>query len=103
MRFRLHDRRLPGTPDIVMAGARLAVFLDGCFWHACPLHGSVPKNNHEWWTAKLDRNVERDCEKDAQLNAIGWHPIHVWEHEDPAAAAELIVGEWRRRAAGKRT
>lgn len=89
MRFRLHDRQLAGTPDIVLARARIAVFVDGCFWHKCPIHGSVPKHNHDWWVKELARTVERDREKDAQLRAIRWHPIHVWEHEGPIRCSEV--------------
>src|SRR4051812_16232274 len=53
LRFRIHRRDLPGTPDIVLPGVRLAIFVDGCFWHACPDHGVVPKNNRQWWQEKL--------------------------------------------------
>ena len=73
--------RLPGRPDIGFTRARMAVFVDGCFWHRCPAHGTLPKNNAEWWLAKLDRNVGRDREKDAALVEAGWLPVHVWEHE----------------------
>lgn len=91
---------LPGRPDIVFSRAKIAVFVDGCFWHRCPAHGVLPKNNGEWWLAKLDRNVERDAEKDTLLRALGWTPVHVWEHEEPGAAADRIAGMWRERSAG---
>lgn len=97
LRFRLHDRRLPGTPDIVFPRARLAVFVDGCFWHACPEHGTLPRNNREWWAAKLAATTERDRRKDAALGEIGWQPVHVWEHTDVTAAAEEIRDLWRTR------
>jgi DNA mismatch endonuclease (patch repair protein) len=72
---------LPGTPDIVFWRARLAIFVDGCFWHMCPLHGSIPQRNAPFWGQKLARNVERDREVDSRLEALGWRPLRVWEHE----------------------
>lgn len=75
----------------------MAVFVDGCFWHRCPQHGTAPKNNSAWWAAKLDGNVERDRRKDMQLQDLGWVPVHVWEHEDPAIAAAQIYKIWRER------
>jgi DNA mismatch endonuclease (patch repair protein) len=62
LRFRLHRRDLPGTPDIAFARQKVAVFVDGCFWHACPDHGVIPKNNREWWMAKLAKNLSRDTD-----------------------------------------
>lgn len=97
LRFRVNDRRLPGRPDIVLSRARVAVFIDGCFWHACPEHGTLPKNNRAWWREKLERNVERDREKDEALIELGWTPLHFWEHDavsDVAAEIELL---WRTR------
>lgn len=91
LRYRVDDKRLPGRPDIVFAGARLAVFVDGCFWHACPEHGVLPKNNREWWRVKLAANVERDRRKDENLWTLGWSVLHVWEHEQPLVAAERIA------------
>ncbi|MER7474534.1 very short patch repair endonuclease [Micromonospora sp. NPDC000018] len=95
LRFRINHPALPGRPDIVFTKARLAVFVDGCFWHQCPEHGVMPKNNREWWQAKLRRNVERDREKDAALTALGWQVLHFWEHEDPTAVAEELEQRWR--------
>jgi DNA mismatch endonuclease (patch repair protein) len=97
VRYRLHPRHLPGTPDIALTRARLAVFVDGCFWHRCPEHGTSPKNNSRWWASKLDENVARDRRKDRQLEELGWLPVHVWEHEDPAVAAAKIARVWRER------
>lgn len=85
---------LPGKPDIALTRAKIAVFVDGCFWHACPVHGSLPRNNREWWEAKLARNVERDREKDSALEELGWTPIHYWEHDDVDEVADEI--EWLR-------
>lgn len=66
------------------------MFVDGCFWHSCPEHRSVPKANADYWVPKLRRNVERDREIDARLQADGWKVIRVWEHEAPTVAAERI-------------
>jgi DNA mismatch endonuclease (patch repair protein) len=97
LRYKVNYRNLPGRPDVAFTGARVAVFIDGCFWHSCPDHGVLPKNNREWWQAKLARNVERDREKDAQLHAMDWVVVHVWEHEDPMQAAGAIEELWRSR------
>jgi DNA mismatch endonuclease (patch repair protein) len=91
LRYRLHRRDLPGTPDIAFISARVAVFVDGCFWHACPKHAVTPKANREWWQEKLDANRARDARKDQELVDAGWLPVHVWEHEDPNAVADRLV------------
>src|SRR5262245_29901703 len=88
IRLWLHPRELPGRPDIVLPAARLAIFVDGCFWHGCPEHGVLPKNNREWWRAKLAANQERDARKDAELRMAGWLPVHFWEHTDMGKAAD---------------
>lgn len=90
MRYRVNLAGVPGRPDIAFTRARLAIFVDGCFWHRCPEHGTVPRNNREWWVAKLDRNVARDRSKDAALAELGWAALHVWEHEPPEAAADRV-------------
>jgi DNA mismatch endonuclease (patch repair protein) len=97
LRFRLHRRDLPGTPDIVFPRQRLAVFVDGCFWHACPDHGVVPKNNREWWQEKLAKTCERDARKDAELEALGWTPVHLWEHTSVEEMADAVVELWAQR------
>jgi DNA mismatch endonuclease (patch repair protein) len=97
LRFRVQARTLPGRPDIAFTRARIAVFVDGCFWHRCPAHGTSPQNNGEWWAAKLDANVARDRRKDEKLRDLGWLPVHVWEHDDPADAADTIHALWRSR------
>jgi DNA mismatch endonuclease (patch repair protein) len=92
-RFRKHMRPLSDvrcTPDIVFTRARLAVFVDGCFWHCCPEHGSMPRSNGEWWANKLQTNVTRDRRNDAALIVAGWTVIRIWEHEAPTAAADRI-------------
>lgn len=83
-------------PDIVFTRQRVAVFVDGCFWHGCPDHGGRPKLNSTYWSAKIARNRERDGEQAERLAAAGWTVVRVWEHEDPAAVAPRIarlVGE----------
>lgn len=77
-------------PDVVFTTAKVAVFLDGCFWHACPEHGTTPKSNEWYWTAKLQRNVVRDREVDTALMQAGWRVMRFWEHENPADAAALV-------------
>lgn len=79
--------------DIVFPTARLAIFVDGCFWHRCPEHGVSPQANSDYWRAKLDRNVARDLRNDRALRAARWEVIRVWEHEEPAQAAESIVDQ----------
>ncbi|WP_315093604.1 very short patch repair endonuclease [uncultured Cellulomonas sp.] len=99
LRFRV-DHPLPGMPrrraDVLLPKARIAVFVDGCFWHACPLHATSPTTNGDWWRAKLERNVERDRETDAYLVDSGWTVLRYWEHADMNAAAQEVVGEWRK-------
>jgi DNA mismatch endonuclease, patch repair protein len=102
MRFRIGGNGLPGRPDIVFTKAKLAVFVDGCFWHRCTQHGTLPKNNADWWVAKLDRNVARDREKDAALDGLGWLAVHVWEHEEPQSAAVRILELWTLHRNAKR-
>jgi DNA mismatch endonuclease, patch repair protein len=82
LRYRLNSKtKLPGSPDILFPGCRIAIFVDGCFWHGCPLHGTSPKTNSEFWAAKIQRNKSRDTEVDKRLIALGWTPLHIWEHE----------------------
>ncbi|MEU4473871.1 very short patch repair endonuclease [Micromonospora sp. NPDC023888] len=97
LRFRVNFRELPGRPDLAFTKARLAVFVDGCFWHMCADHVRLPKNNREWWVAKLEANVSRDREKDRRLTDLGWLAVHVWEHEDSMFAADRVEALWSRR------
>lgn len=80
LRYRLHDRRLPGTPDLVFAGQRALLFVHGCFWHGhdCPLF-KLPASRTDFWEAKIARNRSRDAEAVAALNAGGWRSLVVWE------------------------
>jgi DNA mismatch endonuclease, patch repair protein len=77
--------------DLVFPRRKVAVFVDGCFWHSCPQHATFPKNNAQWWTDKLAANVVRDRDTDARLAEQGWTVIRVWEHEDPLVAAERVL------------
>jgi len=70
-----------GKPDFVFPMARLAVFVDGCFWHGCPLHGSIPASNTAFWTRKLNRNRERDKAVVRNLRSSGWSILRIWQHE----------------------
>lgn len=78
--YRLHWKKAPGKPDIAFPARKLAVFVNGCFWHRCPKCDlKLPKNNHEFWQKKFERNIERDGEKLAALKAAGWRAIVIWE------------------------
>lgn len=93
LRFRVDRAPIPGLrsrADIVFGPARVAVYVDGCFWHSCPEHGTRPKANAGWWERKLDRNQERDRETDRVLQEHGWEVVRIWEHEDPVAAADRV-------------
>ncbi|MER7764040.1 very short patch repair endonuclease [Streptomyces sp. NPDC097619] len=96
-RYRVHRRPLKGVrreADILFGPARVAVFVDGCFWHGCPEHATWPKNNAAFWREKIEKNRARDEDTDARLAAAGWLAVRIWEHEsaEPAAAriAELV-------------
>lgn len=100
LRYRVNKNPEPDlrvNADVVFGRARVAVFVDGCFWHQCPSHSTVPKANRAWWASKLSRNVERDRAADAALTSRGWQVMRVWEHEDPARAAQEILKTVRRR------
>lgn len=94
LRYRLHDKRLRGRPDLVFPSRRTVVFVHGCFWHCHEGCGNfrIPKTRTEWWTAKLMRNKARDAEAQAELEAAGWRVIVLWECEiaDPARLSAII-------------
>ncbi|HEY6495339.1 MAG TPA: very short patch repair endonuclease [Trebonia sp.] len=90
MRLDLPLRRV--RPDIAFTSRRVAVFVDGCFWHACPEHGSKPKNNEWYWSPKLAKNVERDRAADEALAQAGWTVVRLWEHVPLADAVALVIG-----------
>jgi DNA mismatch endonuclease, patch repair protein len=98
--YRLHRNVITGlrrSADIVFIGARVAVFVDGCFWHGCPDHKGMPRSNAEWWAEKIARNRARDTDTDERLHAAGWISVRVWEHESPEEAARRIAGIVRQR------
>jgi DNA mismatch endonuclease (patch repair protein) len=78
--------------DIAFSGLRVAVFVDGCFWHGCPLHATWPKQNAEFWRAKIVANQQRDRDTDTRLRVDGWTVVRVWAHEPPNEAALRIAG-----------
>ena len=78
--WRLHKRSLPGHPDIVFTSARVAVFIDSCFWHGCPTHLRMPKSNLEYWQAKIARNKQRYKAATKELKTNGWQVLRFWEH-----------------------
>lgn len=81
-RYRLSGGRgLPGTPDLVLTRHRLAIFVDGCFWHGCGQHGSMPKTNTKFWRTKITKNTQRDRRVDRSLRRLGWRVLRIWEHE----------------------
>lgn len=82
-------------PDIVFTRARVAVFVDGCFWHACPQHGKPPTQNTGYWGPKLARNVERDRRNDEALTEAGWTVVRVWEHEPLTEAVAAVANALR--------
>lgn len=99
LRFRLHRRPVAGLrreADLVFVGPRVAVFVDGCFWHCCPEHATSPRANGAWWATKLAANVARDRDTDERLRAAGWRVVRVWEHEEPARAAARVARAVRR-------
>lgn len=99
-RFRVDRAPVPGLrsrADIVFGPARVAVYVDGCFWHSCPEHGTRPKANAEWWERKLDRNQERDRKTDRVLREHGWEVVRIWEHEDPVEGAARVERALRQR------
>ncbi|MFJ6053102.1 very short patch repair endonuclease [Streptomyces sp. NPDC092307] len=94
LRYRLQVK-VPGMPrrtiDIAFPGAKIAVFLDGCFWHGCPEHATQPKSNAQWWREKLDKNMARDRETSELLAAAGWTVLRFWEHETPESVAARVI------------
>lgn len=83
------------TADVVFPRLRLAVFVDGCFWHRCPTHFVLPKTNTSYWQTKIDGNAARDIDTTAALEAEGWRVLRSWEHDDPAIVVKEIAAEIR--------
>jgi DNA mismatch endonuclease, patch repair protein len=94
LRYRVNRRplaELRRTADIVFGPAKVAVFIDGCWWHGCPEHYQPAKTNGEFWSSKIDGNIRRDRETDAALTAAQWLALRFWEHEEPAACAKKVA------------
>jgi DNA mismatch endonuclease, patch repair protein len=94
----LEHRRV--RADLVFTRARVAVFVDGCFWHGCPQHHTVAKSNAEFWAAKVTSNRARDQQVGVTLNAAGWTVLRFWEHEEPVEVAAQIVERVRTQISG---
>ncbi len=93
LRYRLRYK-LPGKPDLVFVSARVVVFVDGCFWHGCPEHGSMPATNREFWERKILGNLERDKRVTNELSGLGWEVLRFWEHQtksDLDSTVEIVV------------
>lgn len=94
--FRLDLGSVKPRPDIVFTRSKVAVFVDGCFWHSCAEHrGKTPKTNAEYWATKLARNVERDLENDVALRSAGWTVVRLWEHVSTPDAADSVEAALR--------
>lgn len=93
LRYRISERpevSIPRTADLVFRRARVAVFLDGCYWHGCTDHHHEPRTNSGYWKAKIERNVMRDIDTNRRLRDAGWTVLRFWEHEDPVQCADLV-------------
>lgn len=105
-RYRIHVP-VPGmhrrSIDITFSRAKVAVFLDGCFWHGCPEHATKPRSNAEWWRTKLEGNIARDRETTEHLTAAGWTVLRFWEHEPPDEVAQRVSDVLRQRMESHRT
>jgi DNA mismatch endonuclease (patch repair protein) len=102
LRYRVATRPIPAirrTADLVFTRAKVAVFMDGCFWHGCPQHYRAPSANSTYWSTKVDRNRQRDTEVDAILAEHGWQVFRMWEHEDHLSAALQVAELVRSRSA----
>jgi DNA mismatch endonuclease (patch repair protein) len=100
LRYWVHRAPLKGLrrrADLVFPKIRVAVFLDGCFWHGCPLHATSPRANGDWWERKIQRNRRRDVDTTQLLERAGWTVVRVWEHEDVGEAALRVAESARAR------
>lgn len=100
LRYRVDAKPLKESnrrADIIFGSVKVAVFVDGCFWHGCPIHGTQAKANAEFWRLKIKRNQERDKDTTKQLEDAGWKVIRIWEHENPKEASESIYSIVRER------
>jgi DNA mismatch endonuclease (patch repair protein) len=93
LRFYVDRQPIPSLrrrADIVFPRRRLAIYIDGCFWHGCPVHGTWPKANAKWWRAKIEANRARDRDTDGRLKEAGWRVLRAWEHEPPSEIADRV-------------
>jgi DNA mismatch endonuclease (patch repair protein) len=105
LRYRVDRKPIAGLQrraDIVFVSARVAVYVDGCFWHGCPIHATWPKENAEFWRQKIEANRKRDADTDRRLAEAGWLVLRLWEHEDPESRANAIVAAVRNRSVRKK-
>lgn len=93
LRYRVNiipEKSLRTRADIVFPRKRIAIFIDGCFWHSCPIHGTLPTKNQSWWTAKLNANRERDERATNLLRDLGWIVLRFWSHENVGSVVETV-------------
>jgi DNA mismatch endonuclease, patch repair protein len=93
-RYRVNRAPIPGLrrrADIAFLGAHVAVFIDGCFWHGCPIHGTQAKQNAKFWSEKIGTNKKRDLDTNKRFMASGWEVLRICEHEDPVEATQKII------------
>ena len=104
LRYRVNARPVQGfrrTADLLFTRVKVAVFVDGCFWHGCPDHHSVARTNADYWAQKVAKNRVRDRDTDRALREAGWTVVRIWEHESPDDAAQQVAAAVaRQRAAG---
>ena len=94
LRYRVDEQPLASLrrrADLVFRPSKVAVFVDGCLWHGCQEHCRIPKTHEDYWSEKIGRNVTRDRDTDSKLREAGWLPVRIWEHDDPAEAADRIA------------
>ena len=96
-KIKRHVTNLPGQPDFLIPSLKLIIFLDGCFYHGCPLHGHIPKSNREYWGPKLERNVKRDNSSRRKLRSMGYFVWRFWEHELKGRAIEKTYSKLKNR------
>ncbi len=90
IRFRRNVKDLPGTPDIAIKKYKIVIFLDSCFWHACPKHFKMPKSNYEFWENKINHNIKRDLKTNQYYIDNNWHILRIWEHEIYNKQSDII-------------
>lgn len=95
IRHRMHPI-LPGNPDILLKDSNTIIFIDGCFWHMCPLHGHMPKTNIKYWRPKLKKNVKRDLENTKILKKMGFKVMRLWEHQVKLKNIALRLRKFKR-------